>query len=82
MVMAGLLDVNIDTQAQLNAIEALMYFDRERVQSLVDHEFCYHVLNLLYRTSLDRWYTRAWVVQESLCAGSKLVLTFRRSTGL
>lgn len=81
-VTAGLLDVHIDTQAQLNAVEALMYFERERVRSMVDHEFCYHILDILYRTSLDRWYTRAWVVQESLCAGSKFVLTFRRGTGL
>jgi hypothetical protein len=79
---AGMLDVIVDTQAQLDALEAMMFFDKARIEEMVNYEFCHLVLDILYRTSLDRWYTRAWVVQESFCAGKKLVLVYRRGEGL
>lgn len=72
IVTAGILDVIIDTQAQLDALEALMFFDKARVQTLIDHEFCYLILDILYNASLDRWYTRAWVVQESFVLETSL----------
>jgi hypothetical protein len=82
MVTAGLLSVEISIQEQLTAIEALLYFDQIRRQSMINQQFFEYLLDFLRRTSRDRWYTRAWVVQEALCAGDKLVLAFRRSSGL
>jgi hypothetical protein len=82
VVTAGMLDVMVDEQAQLDALRELMFFDETRIPELIDAEFCYYIFDILHRTSLDRWYTRAWVLQESLCAGDKLVLTFRRRNNL
>jgi hypothetical protein len=82
MVTAGLLSVEIKSQDQLTAIEALLYFDRERREMMFSQQFCESLLDFIHRTSEDRWYTRAWVVQESLCAGEKLMLAFRRGLGL
>jgi hypothetical protein len=77
-----MLDVIIHTQAQLDALNKLIVLDKTGRRTPIDDELCYLILDVLHRTTLDRWYTRAWVVQESLCAGEKLVLTFRRGNGL
>ncbi|KAF2625413.1 hypothetical protein BU25DRAFT_474049 [Macroventuria anomochaeta] len=53
IVTAGLLDVEIDTQAQLDVLEALMFLDKARVRSMIDYEFCYLILGVLYRTSVE-----------------------------
>jgi hypothetical protein len=82
LVTAGMLDVIIHTQAQLDALSKLMFLDKAGRRTPIDDELCYFILDVLHRTTLDRWYTRAWVIQESLCAGEKLVLTFRRGNGL
>jgi hypothetical protein len=82
MVTAGLLNVEIESQAQLTAIETLLHATREQREMMINQEFCDSMLDFLVATSRDRWYTRAWVVQEALCAGDKLVLAFRRRPGL
>lgn len=53
MVTAGLPSVDIDTQAQLQALQAQFFFDKARVRSIISHEFYYLILDLLYGTSLD-----------------------------
>ncbi|KAI4712829.1 hypothetical protein J4E89_001804 [Alternaria sp. Ai002NY15] len=82
VVTAGLLDVEITSQEQLTAIESLLYPGRTGKRSVIDRRFCEQILDFLHRTSQDRWYTRAWVVQESICAGNGLMLSFRRGPGI
>jgi hypothetical protein len=82
LMTAGLLDVEITSQEQLTAIENLLYSDQRTKQPIIDRRFCEQILDLLHRTSQDRWYTRAWVVQEAICSGGALMLAFRRSPGL
>ncbi|KAI4702958.1 hypothetical protein J4E81_001831 [Alternaria sp. BMP 2799] len=81
VVTAGLLDVEITSQEQLTAIETLLYPD-QRKSSMIDRRFCEQILDFLHRASQDRWYTRAWVVQEAICSGDGLMLAFRRGPGL
>ena len=40
------------------------------------------LFNLLDKISKDRWYTRAWVVQEGISAGNSLALVFGRGPGI
>ena len=48
MVTAGMLNVGIDTQVQLYALQALIFYDKIRARSMINAEFCYLILNLLY----------------------------------
>ena len=81
IVTAGLLDVEITSQEQLTAIEALLYPD-QRKSAMMDRRFYEQILDFLHRISQDRWYTRAWVIQESIRAGNGLMLVFRRGRGI
>lgn len=81
---AGLHTVEISSQAQLDALQTLSRigngkqadrpFDMDR--TLVP------VVEILEVVNRDRWYTRAWVVQEALSAGDNLLLVFRLAAGL
>ncbi|CAN9175657.1 unnamed protein product [Alternaria alternata] len=82
MYTAGLLDVEITSQEQLNAIQTILNADRVMTQGAMSLRYCEHIIRLLHETCQDRWYTRAWVIQEAICAGLKLVLAFRHSPGL
>lgn len=48
MVTAGMLNVGIDTQVQLYALQALIFYDKTRARSMINAEFCYLILDLLY----------------------------------
>ncbi|EUC40536.1 hypothetical protein COCMIDRAFT_30544 [Bipolaris oryzae ATCC 44560] len=82
MYTAGLLNVEITSQEQLDAIDTLLRSDWETTQKNMNPRYCEHILRLLHETCQDRWYTRAWVIQEAICAGLKLVLAFRCNSGL
>lgn len=51
-------------------------------KGIVSPQYCEQIIRLLHETCQDRWYTRAWVIQEAICAGMKLVLASRHSPGL
>jgi hypothetical protein len=82
MYTAGLLNVEITTQEQAKAIETLLHSDWETTQRTMNLQHCEHIIRFLDETCQDRWYTRAWVIQEAICAGLKLVLAFRCNAGL
>jgi hypothetical protein len=82
MYTTGLLDVEITSQEQLNAIQTVLQADREMTKGIVSLQYCEQIIRLLHETCQDRWYTRAWVIQGAICAGMKLVLAFRHSPGL
>ncbi|USP80389.1 hypothetical protein yc1106_07663 [Curvularia clavata] len=82
MYTVGLLDVKITSQEQLNAIKTLLHSNWEATPTIEKLQYCTHILRFLHETCQDRWYTRAWVIQEAICAGLKLFLAFRCDSGL
>ena len=82
LVTAGLHTGGFGSQAQLDAVQELIALNegraRRRPPSDYDQEFFSHVESFLGMVCHDRWYTRAWVVQEALSSGSGLFLVFRQ----
>lgn len=78
MVTAGLHSVEVSSQSLVNAIHFAIEPNRGR--GMV-HDF-EALLDFLDQVSQDRWYERAWVVQEALSAGSRLILVFQRASGI
>jgi hypothetical protein len=76
MYTAGLLNVEITSQEQVNSIETLLHSDWETAKRTMTLQYCEHVICFLDEICRDRWYTRAWVIQEAVCAALKLVLAF------
>ncbi|KFA65056.1 hypothetical protein S40285_03092 [Stachybotrys chlorohalonatus IBT 40285] len=79
IVTAGLLSSTIIHQAQADSIC--------RVSELHQRPFVLpgditHVVGFLNMVRADRWYTRAWVLQEALSAGRTLMLVFKAAAGL
>lgn len=83
ILTAGLHASTITSQAQMDAIQALMAYGRDQRYSLnLSQQLFDNVLEFLHMVQSDRWYTRAWVVQEAVSAGDGLFLVFRRAPGL
>ncbi|KAK0652292.1 hypothetical protein B0T16DRAFT_454671 [Cercophora newfieldiana] len=82
MATSGLHTGEIASQEQLDDIEELIALDESKGQKMGDCVYTRHffnnVLNFLDMVRQDRWYTRAWVVQEALSAGKNLCLVFWR----
>ncbi|KAI0006372.1 hypothetical protein F4779DRAFT_629871 [Xylariaceae sp. FL0662B] len=82
MVTVGLHDGVITNQAQMQAINVLRQADKAQRIPIADVGFLNYTLDFLEMVSRDRWYTRAWVVQEALSASNGLVIAFRRGSGI
>lgn len=83
MVTAGLHSSTITSQAQIDAIKALVAYGKDERHALhLNQNLFENVLDFLHMVQLDRWYTRAWVVQEAVSAGLSLILVFRRAPGV
>ncbi|RYP20899.1 hypothetical protein DL765_002549 [Monosporascus sp. GIB2] len=91
LVTAGLLTTQFSHQSQINAMVTMSLFEIHEsgtkfrwrghgLQPPVDDDLT-SVLETLAVLICDRWYTRAWVIQEALSAGNRLVLAFRRPEG-
>ncbi|VUC27796.1 unnamed protein product [Clonostachys rosea] len=78
MVTAAFHSLELTSQAQ---VDALRFAIDSSDQQAGSHDFT-HVLDFLDDVSRDRYYERAWVVQESLSAGNRLSLVFRRAPGI
>lgn len=84
-VTVGLHAGTIVDQNQVNALRTLISLSEigelrplPRLNSLI-LDYLYSFLGMV---TSDRWYTRAWVVQESNSAGVGLFLSFRRGEGI
>ncbi|KXH34177.1 hypothetical protein CSIM01_07179 [Colletotrichum simmondsii] len=78
IVTAGLHASTI-TQAQMSAIDFLTDHDAEELRYLSLHPQLFEeALGFLHMVQSDEWYTRAWVIQETVSAGNGMVLVFRR----
>lgn len=83
LVTAGLHSSMITSQAQIDAIKALVAYGEDQRNPLhLSQSLFENVLDFLHMVQSDRWYTRAWVVQEAVSAGDGLVLVFRRAPGI
>ncbi|KAH7310974.1 hypothetical protein BKA65DRAFT_162144 [Rhexocercosporidium sp. MPI-PUGE-AT-0058] len=81
----GLHEANITSQRQANALKMLIGLDRFRKHEsleLIKPEILDPLFRFLEMVIADRWYTRAWVIQEAISAGKKLFLAFRRGVGV
>ncbi|KAI1097648.1 hypothetical protein F4804DRAFT_156169 [Jackrogersella minutella] len=81
-VTAGLHDGMITNQAHMQAISLLKGAGMAQNRPVADLGFLNHVLDFFEMVSLDRWYTRAWVVQEALSASASLMMVFRRGPAI
>jgi hypothetical protein len=94
VVTAGLLtSAKFVSQEQIDAVSTLHSFaftgDGNGIQwngsgpePEVDAPMLSHAVDILGMVATDRWYTRAWVAQESLSAGNWLMLVLHRGVGL
>lgn len=93
-ITAGLLDSTaILTQEQMDAIHMMSAFEpdpsgmrcRWRGSGpvpVVDANICNQVLDFLEMLASDAYYTRAWIVQESLSAGDNMSLVLPKAIGV
>jgi hypothetical protein len=81
LVTGGFLDVKVTSQIQIDAIEALSQSSTNGTSNITANMLS-NVLNLMRSINNDKWYKRAWVVQEALCAGSRMVLCLNRGEGV
>lgn len=79
-VTAGLQDVKLSDQTQLDTILKLASDANKggRPKCMSGYHELGLIVDFLDRVSRDRWYTRAWVIQEAISAGDNLSLVFRR----
>ncbi|TGJ78242.1 hypothetical protein E0Z10_g10522 [Xylaria hypoxylon] len=81
-VTAGLHDVTVTDPLQMNAIIQLMDMNWNVGPPQFNSESLNLILDFLDAVSRDRWNTRAWVVQEALSAGVRLMIILRRGRGI
>ncbi|KAF4779193.1 hypothetical protein HER10_EVM0001682 [Colletotrichum scovillei] len=83
-VTGGLLDVAMSSLQQLEKLRGLISKTRNSgTNRLITKEQDLEIIiAFLQQVRRDRWYTRAWVVQEAISAGDNLSLVFKRGAGL
>ncbi|KAK1461395.1 hypothetical protein CMEL01_14349 [Colletotrichum melonis] len=74
LITAGLQDVEISNQLQLETLLGVASQSKP-IRSYRDLDI---IIEFLDKVKNDRWYTRAWVIQEAISAGDNLCLAFRR----
>ncbi|KXJ87011.1 hypothetical protein Micbo1qcDRAFT_179261 [Microdochium bolleyi] len=75
----GLLEATLRTQEQADIIKGLLGLT-ERPEPTF--EVLEQICQFFQMIADDRWYTRAWVVQESMSAGKNLYLALQRGRGV
>ncbi|KAK1521518.1 hypothetical protein CPAR01_15041 [Colletotrichum paranaense] len=82
IVTAGLHESTI-SKTEMSAIQLLIQHKTEELRYLsLRPQLFQYALDFLYMVQADKWYTRAWVIQEAVSAGDGLVLVFRRGPGV
>ncbi|KAK1671936.1 hypothetical protein BDP55DRAFT_280573 [Colletotrichum godetiae] len=82
IVTAGLHESTI-SMTEMSAVQYLINNETEKLRYLsLPPQLFYCALDFLHMVQSDRWYTRAWVVQEAVSAGDGMVLVFRRGPGV
>lgn len=83
-VTCGLQDVVISSYLQLQTILGLASSSNEQagIPRITNYRELDIILDFLDKIKNDRWYSRAWVIQEAISAGDNLCLVFRRGPGV
>ncbi|KAK7442644.1 hypothetical protein Landi51_09550 [Colletotrichum acutatum] len=82
IVTAGLHESTI-SKTEMSAVQFLIDHETEELRYLsLRPQLFQCALDFLYMVQEDKWYTRAWVIQEAVSAGHGLVLVFRRGPGV
>lgn len=83
-VTCGLQDVMISSHLQLQTILCLASKSGGQggTPEITNDRELDTILDFLNKVKGDRWYTRAWVIQEAISAGDNLCLVFRRGPSL
>jgi hypothetical protein len=81
ILTAGLHEMEYSDQPDVDLLHVLT---SSASSEAVERELCRgkgfpRALDLVESIRRDRWYTRAWIVQEALSAGGHLVLVFKRA---
>ncbi|KAL8309481.1 hypothetical protein RB597_009651 [Gaeumannomyces tritici] len=98
IITAGLHDGPVIGQEQYDTINELVAFDEVSSSASSAQQFAVYVIQFMARVHgldwhmhamgfldavrRDRWYTRAWVVQEAISSSDGLVLVFRKYPGV
>ncbi|KAJ0326173.1 hypothetical protein COL5a_006996 [Colletotrichum fioriniae] len=78
IVTAGLHESTI-SKTEMSAVQFLIDHETEELRYLsLRPQLFQCALDFLHMVQSDKWYTRAWVIQEAVRAGDGLVLVFRR----
>ncbi|KAI0206564.1 hypothetical protein F4808DRAFT_404586 [Astrocystis sublimbata] len=78
LITAGLHDITITNPLQMSAISTIVDMSEARLQNELTAETIAYALDFLKSLLRERWYTRAWVAQEALSAGPRLMIVLRR----
>ncbi|KAK1500793.1 GAT domain-containing protein [Colletotrichum tamarilloi] len=82
IVTAGLHESTI-SKTEMSAVQFLIEHETEELRYLsLRPQLFQYALDFLYMVQADKWYTRAWVIQEAVSASDGLVLVFRRGLGV
>lgn len=80
---AGLLNMELSSDVQARALRILSDWSMDEILMRGDlGALMQLIVEFLTALKADRWYTRAWVVQESISAGRSLILTMRKARGV
>jgi len=72
----GLLQSYFDRQAHLDVLDALIQGQPIKADQMLD------LLNVLTIIEQDKWFSRAWILQESVSSGFEMTLLARHEPGL
>ncbi|KAK6863562.1 hypothetical protein PG995_000090 [Apiospora arundinis] len=81
-VTLGLHSYKVTSQLQANAIRSWIDYAKNRGPLVPNIDMMNGLLDFLKEVQLDRWYTRAWVIQEAISSGSNLLLAFPKAPGI
>ncbi|KAH7163367.1 hypothetical protein B0J13DRAFT_669952 [Dactylonectria estremocensis] len=80
IMTAGLQDVEITSQHQFDVLRALSNSNNDSPN--IRKDYFNLAIDFFDQVRQDRWYTRAWVIQEAVSAGRNLMLVFKRAAGV
>ncbi|KAH7171271.1 hypothetical protein EDB81DRAFT_778078 [Dactylonectria macrodidyma] len=80
IMTAGLHDTELTSQLQVDILKALG--TSKNTSPNIRRDYFSLAIDFFKQVRRDRWYTRAWVIQEAVSAGRNLMLIFRRGAGI
>lgn len=82
MVTMGLHAYHVTSQREATAIRVWSQYAKNPGQYVPNRDMVDGLIDFLEGVQKDRWYTRAWVIQEAISSGFNLFLTFPKAPGI